>query len=338
MKPTSLKEIYASLNKHSDTIFVVPLIRYSHKQSDYLYLLYKDLIESDEYTIKSISVFKHIKLLTGILRNRNAILHYHWLEFQDFKSLLGLPWKMTCIFLFKMLGGSIVWTLHNEFPHDQRYLKLHSLLHKKMASWATILHVHCEHAATIMQQRLKVNEDKFRWVPHPNFPAVHIDRSQAIGQLNTLYDISLNEKSPILLMFGNISQYKQLEEVSDIIIEQNQDCRLLIAGPIKKGNMGLYRSLLEKQKECERIQIIPEFIPEDRIPLFFNSADLCVYNYREILSSGSFHLATSYNRPVIAPNKGCLSHADGSDRVTLFQKQSELRELLRHYIRNWDHG
>lgn len=111
MEATSLDEIYASVNVDAKTIYVVPLIRYSLKRSDYLYLLYEELLNGEKYTIESISVFNHFKLVVAILKNKNAILHYHWLEFQDLKSLLGMPWKIACIYLFKKLGGNIVWKI-----------------------------------------------------------------------------------------------------------------------------------------------------------------------------------------------------------------------------------
>ncbi|MEX0845933.1 MAG: hypothetical protein WD022_11660, partial [Balneolaceae bacterium] len=213
MEPTSLEEIYASVNKDAKKVYVVPLIRYSHKHSDYLYLLYEDIIQNNKYEISSISVFNHFKLLSGAITHKNAILHYHWLEFQDLKSLFGMPWKIMCVYLFQKLGGNIVWTLHNEFPHDQKYLTLHLFLHKKMAEWADILHVHCEAAIEIMSSRLEAPKEKFRIIPHPEFPAQPIEKERAIDNLNTEFQCQLATGIPILLMFGNISLYKQIDQV-----------------------------------------------------------------------------------------------------------------------------
>lgn len=218
---------------------MVPLIRYSHKKSDYLYLLYEELIEADKYRIESVSVFNHFKLITGKLTQKNAILHYHWLEFQDLKSLLGMPWKLCCVFLFKLLGGNIVWTLHNEYPHDQKYLKLHSFLHKKMANWADALHVHCSLAVKKMSERLETSIDKFWLVEHPSFPADPIPKDEAKELLETKYEVQFQSKYPALLMFGNISRYKQIEKVAEIIIDENLECTLVIAGPVKRK----YRAL-----------------------------------------------------------------------------------------------
>lgn len=332
MEATSLKEIYASINPEAKTIYVVPLIRFEIKKSDYLYLLYEDLIEDEEYSIQPISVFNHIKLVFGLLKNRKkAILHYHWLEFQDMRSLAGMPWKIFCIYLFQKLGGTIVWTLHNEFPHDQKYLKLHEYLHKKMAGWAKILHVHCQTAVQKMCSRLNAPEHKFRLVPHPDFPAFPVDKEEAIGKLNDVYDCQLTGEQPILLMFGNISRYKQIEHVADIIMNADYDCRLLVVGPIKKGNDDLYDELRLKSEQNEKIKVVAKFIPEEHVPWFYSVADYCIFHYREILSSGGYHMAKSYQKEIIAPDLGCLSEEGDHPNVHLFSDEEGLkRELSKH--------
>lgn len=334
MEVTSLKKLYSSVNDRAKTIYVVPLIRYSHQKSDYLYLLYKKLIEEDEFTLRSISVYDHYKLVIGILRSKQAILHYHWLEFQDLKSLLGMPFKLLCIFLFKLLGGNIVWTIHNKFPHDQRYLKLHKIIHTKMAKWADAIHVHCEAAGNSMVGFLKASPDKFKIIPHPVFPAESIDVSKARENLKTNYNCELPEQYPVALMFGNISYYKQIEKVAKIIIDKELSCTLLIAGPVKKGNLCLYEELTELCKRSDKIHMIPQFIPEEQVSWFYSAADFCIFNYREILSSGGYHMAQAYNKPVIAPALGCLSEEGDKPNVSLFNKPEELTSLILNHIKS----
>lgn len=338
MEATSLDEIYASVHPDAETIYVVPLIRYSLKKSDYLYLLYEELIKGEKYTIESISVLNHFKLVAGILRNKNAILHYHWLEFQDFKSLLGMPWKMACIYLFKKLGGTIVWTLHNEFPHDQKYLGLHRYLHKKMAQWSDALHVHCKTAVAKMSPRLNAPVEKFNLVPHPEYPVHPIPKEEALDKLNTHLQRKISSDKPLLLMFGNISRYKQIEKVADIVMGLETECKLLIVGPIKKGNMELYEELEDKQKRSERIRIVPDFISEEHVPWFYSAADICVFNYREILSSGSYHMAQAHHKTIIAPNLGCLSEEQKQPNVHLFETPGELVKLLNQQIKALGNG
>ncbi|MEX0720662.1 MAG: hypothetical protein WD059_08350 [Balneolaceae bacterium] len=334
METKSLEEVYSSLDEHTRIIYVVPLIRYSHQKTDYLYLLYEDLIKSEKFDIQAISVINHFKLVAGILKNKHAILHYHWLEFQDFKSLLGMPWKILCIRLFKLFGGKIVWTLHNEFPHDQKYLKLHSFLHRKMASWADKLHVHCNTAVEIMSNRLDVSKNKFFVRPHPKFPSTIQSKNEAITHLIEEYGCDLQPGIPLLLMFGNISRYKQIEKVAEIVNDLPLESKLLIVGPIKKGNMSLYKELKNLEQGSQRIKLIPRFIKEEHVPWFYNAADICLFNYREILSSGGIHLALSYQRIIISPDKGCISEIQGAQNVHLFENEEEFKKLLIREIKS----
>lgn len=332
MDVKSLKEVYKSVDGRAHTIFVVPLIRFTHQKTDYLYLLYKELLEDEEFEIKSISVFNHFKLVMGILSQKNAILHYHWLEFQDLKSLAGMPWKMLCIALFKLLGGKIVWTLHNEFPHDRRFLGLHVWLHKRMAKWAHKLHVHCASAIPLMSKRLQAPKHKFFVHPHPVFPSEILSKKQAVTRLNEEMGLSLNPETPLLLMFGNISRYKQIEQTANVVISLPIACTLLIVGPIKKGNLKLYKELLQLSQQSERITLIPKFVKEEHVPLYQNAADLCVFNYREILSSGGVNMALSYNNPIIAPDKGCISELVGNENVYLFNTEQEMRAGIIQFL------
>ena len=43
---------------------------------------------------------------------------------------------------FLEAGGALVWTLHNEAPHDGRYLELHRELAARLAQLADVVHVH----------------------------------------------------------------------------------------------------------------------------------------------------------------------------------------------------
>ncbi|MAO64753.1 MAG: hypothetical protein CL666_07110 [Balneola sp.] len=339
MEATSLKEIYASVNPDAKTIYVVPLIRFEVKKSDYLYLLYEELLNDDDYHIQPISVFNHFKLVFGLLKNRKqAILHYHWLEFQDMRSLAGMPWKIFCIYLFQKLGGTIVWTLHNEFPHDQKYLKLHDYLHNKMASWASILHVHCKKAVDIMSERLQAPKDKFRLVPHPDFPAFPVDKNKALQHLNDVYGCDLTGNQPVLLMFGNISRYKQIERVADIVINADYDCRLMIVGPIKKGNDDLYDELAAQSRRSDKIEVVAKFIPEEHVPWFYSASDYCIFHYREILSSGGYHMAKSYQKEIIAPDLGCLSEEGDQPNVHLFKDEEALKSELSKQLKPPENG
>ena len=75
---------------------------------------------------------------------KKIALHYHWLEFQDLKSLLAFPYKLLWFSIFTLFKTPIIWTVHNLEPHDRKWLSFHQWLHRKMAQKTYRLHIHDE--------------------------------------------------------------------------------------------------------------------------------------------------------------------------------------------------
>lgn len=332
MKVTSLSDIYTSLGIDKGTIFVAPLIRHDHSDSDYLYQLYKPLFDLDQYEIQSVSIFGHIKFVLSSILNKKALLHYHWLEFQDFKSLLGMPWKLLCILLFKLFGGTIIWTVHNLEPHDQKWLTAHHLVQRWMGKVSDAIHIHCELSAEMISKKFSVRLNKLYLHPHPLFPATIIQKLESIDYINKKFASNLNFESPLLLLFGNISKYKRIENLLDTIENERLHIQVLIAGPIKKGQQELKTRLIERSNSNDYITLIPDFIEDQDIPYLFGASDFCFYNYKQILTSGAVFMALSYRKKIIAPNIGCLSELSNEPNVQLFSTESEKKVYLKSAI------
>ena len=313
-------------------LYVVPLIRYSYKQSDYLYLLYHDIIENraDKFNVISISVWKHILFVFKSLVSKHVILHYHWLECTDIKSLAGMAYKLICIFLFKATGGHLVWTVHNKMPHDDRFRQLNYKIQSWMAFRADIIHVHCESVIDEIARFYGQPASKFRVVDHPSYPAKKVERNNALFNLNSKRNLSLDTSDTVFLMFGNISSYKRIEDVCRMFTQFPSDKKLLIVGPVKKGQMSCFNTIKQIADSSDNILLIPHFISEKMVPYYMNAADCVVFNYSDILTSGGVELARSYNRKIIAPDMGCLSELD-QENVTLFDSREQLKELLASF-------
>jgi len=325
---TGLKTFYRSVQADLNLLYVVPLIQYQTKNTDYLYLFHKEVIRDDEFEVKTVSVFGHWRFVASRLFNKKAILHYHWLEFQTLKALAGMPWKLLCIILFKLLGGKIIWTIHNEQPHDGKFLTLHLYLHRCMARVADRLHVHCETAQQLMAGKLDVDIKKIHVIPHPAYPVKKRTKPESITVLQNNYDITLQGGFNTLLMFGRISSYKGILEVCEIVANHQLPVNLVIAGRVKYGNIDYHRKIKLYSENNRHIHLFADFIPEKDISAFFGASDIAVFNYKNVLTSGSVQLARDYGLNIVAPNKGCLSELEKEDSVQLFSTSEELKNLL----------
>ena len=329
MKNQSLSDIYSSLGLHDCTVYVVPKIRYNFPVSDYLYLLYKPVIEKNEYSIKSLSVFGHLKFVLVSIFQRKVILHYHWLEFQDMKSFLGMFYKLPCLFFYNIFGGKLVWTIHNLEPHGRKYLKSHLRIHKWMGKIADSVHVHSETASNLVQNKFDIRPEKIHILKHPEFPSTIIDREKSINFLNESFNWNLNDARPIALIWGNIAEYKKIDQILELLKKYDLDLQVVVAGSVKQGEEKLSKRVEKLTSSNPDFYLNVQFIEEEHIPYFFGASDFCLFNFEQILTSGSVEMALSYNKEIIAPRIGDLMELDDA---FLFSNTKELVTLIRSSI------
>lgn len=331
MNEETLLREYQILCQDVQKVYVVPLINFSFKKTNYLYLLYKEFIEKKgNYTfdIESLSVFSHPQIFLSRIKKEKSILHYHWLEISDFQSLCGMVWKIFWISLYKFLNGKIIWTIHNKFPHSNKYIYLNRTVRKYMANIADRLQVHCKTAVDTMAALFNVEKSKFFILNHPEFSIEIIEKEKAVEILNKRFfpdKISAGDK--LFLMFGEIAGYKGIKEIVKIFNSLEEKKKLIIAGTVKKGNIKYYNRFLSAIKNKNKILIYSERISDEDIPVFLNSCDYALFNFKEVLTSGSVVLALNYNKNVIIPFKGCLKELAG-ENIIHFDNEEKLRNIL----------
>ena len=329
MHLNELKDFYDGLSESNPVkLFVAPSIRYTHKKSDYLYLFYKELLESDDFKISDVSAIGHLNFIFYQLFKRDAILHYHWIQYSGFWAGIGFFFKLMCIYLYLMAGGKLVWSLHNKLPPDCKREWLHFKIRRWMAKKSERILVECEAAIDDISTYFSVSPDKFRILPHPGYPPQLMPRAGAIEAINHRYQVQIKVQDRIFLMLGHISSYKQIAKVCKIFSEEATQKKLLIVGPVKKGQMNYYKEIRRSIRNQDNVILIPQFIKEDFVPEFMNATDFVLFNYRDVLVSGGVPLAQSYNKTIILPRKGCLPEME-EENLKFFKTQEELKEIIR---------
>lgn len=325
-----LKNIYKNLSKGVEKIYVVPAIRTGYKQTDYLYQLYKVFLESGNppFTIESLSAAAHPKFFFGSLKNENSILHYHWFELHDYKSFIGILWKIFWIQLYKITGGKVVWTVHNKFPHTHNFIWVNKFFRKYLAKLSDKIHVHCNYAIKIMSAELNVDRKKFFILEHPEFPAKFMEVNTAKSLLTKKYPSINFGNRKTFLMFGNIADYKRINETARLFKDNFKDKLLIVAGQVKLWDTKYFAELQAETENSENVIVIGKLIPEDDVPLFLNSIDYLLFNYRDILTSGGVMMGLSYNKKVITPNIGCIKELVNKD-IIKFESENQMENLKR---------
>ena len=338
MNETSLQVEYQKLCPGVTKVFVVPKVPQKNRDTSYLYQLYKNFLEdsSSQIKIKTFNAAFLPLILLSRLKFEKSILHYHWFEFEDAKSFIGMKWKLFWIIIYKIMGGKIIWTVHNKYPHHNKYIFFNKKIRKFIAKLANRLHIHCESAISSCSEVLGVPENKFFVVRHPEFPSTIIERNKAIENLNQKYlSGKIKAEDKVFLIFGAIAEYKGIKEVINIFNGLDKRNKLLIAGFIKRRNNDYY-SELQLISNKENIFIIGEMISDKDVPYFFCSADCTIFNYRNVLTSGGIHLALAYKKHVIAPLSGCLKELR-NDQINFFEagrnRDKNLIFAIRQFVK-----
>lgn len=333
MSDHSLHDIYSRIQAGYKHVFVVPLIRYDFPKSDYLYLLYSSFIEDKpEVSIHSTSAMGHLKFLLYQVLGKRPILHYHWLEFQDMKSLFGMIYKVKIIWFYRFLGGKIIWTIHNLKPHDGLWLGFHKKLHRWMAKKSDVILVHSTSQIDEVCNRYSIEHSKIEVIPHPVFPAEITDKSSAIDVLNSRFSLNLKPSMNIVGAFGAISKYKNFEKTIEALDESNFSGKFLIFGYVKKGQQSVHNFLDHASKKYSWLIYKPGFVQEKDIPAIMSSMDFCLFNFTDIHNSGGIEMARSYKRKIIAPRIGILKDLESHEDSYLFSNQDQLKTLLKSLL------
>lgn len=311
----TISEFYAARFPDLRQVLVTPSISDPADKNPYLRLLYQD-VDRSSLRLRSISGWQ--QLLAPLLQwasSGEMLWHQHWFQFSGVGTFIRTNVRLLSTVLFQIAGGQVVWTLHNETPHVAKYQRLNEWYRRRLATRVQALHVHNASGARIAEESFGVSASKIVIVPHPVYPAHQVKREEALRVMRE-YGLDLTGKQ-VLLMFGMVARYKGvLEVVRWCNAQQNPRFHLVIAGSVR-GNETDYGRQIESEVKADRCSFLQTHIPEEHVPHFMQIADLVVFNYQRILTSGAVVLCGSYGKKMLLPDLSSLRDEVGSD-ATLF--------------------
>lgn len=265
------------------------------------------LAEGLRQAAPAFAVTQHERLtLSWYLRERRRydIIHLHWAELQYHAGAQLARWQRFASFLLaltlvKLSGARLVYTVHNVSHHERQHERLNQWANWVLLSWADALHVHDQSTASIVQQMIRDKERIFV-IPHGSYVGYYpnwISRQEARTQLG------LEEDDFVYLSLGGLRPYKGIEELIAAFSELSEPRgRLVIAGHAHEPAYAQrIRALAAGDR---RILVFPAHVPDDRVQVYMNAADVCVFPYRQVTTSGAAILALSFKKPIIAPAIG----------------------------------
>jgi len=321
---------YAFLFPEATRLYVSPDIATSAANNPYMRNLYADLSGCSINEPTSLARAYPVEPVWRRLLGEHSVWHHHWLQCSSLRTFSRAFFRLLASAVYRSIGGQVLWTVHNLEPHVQRWRWANRVLTFGMRTVANRLHVHTRAAAREVCQHWGVAPERIVIVPHPSYRVEQTQRATARLKLAEHYGIHLGE-AQAFLVFGMIARYKQVLETLEVFdgLDPNA-AQLVIAGAVR-GNEVDYQAELEQRLGRGPVSLCARFIPEDHVSWFFGAADVVLFNYRQILTSGAVHLARDYARPVWIPDHAALTDLVGDD-VVRFADQDHLRERVRQHL------
>ncbi len=207
----------------------------------------------------------------------------------------------------KCRGVKIIWTMHNEVPHDTADIAFHEMVSREIAKLSDIIHVHFPEACTLLTEKYDVRPEKIHLMPHGVYEDCY---GEKLPKAEARKQLGLPEDGLIILNLGNLKWYKGIDKAIEAFNESHDSSLyLLIAGkPTDNKMKNFLRASCEKQP---RIILKQGKIRDKHISLFLSAADVFIFPTSRFFTSGSVLLALTYNLPVIGIPKNHLKLFEG---------------------------
>jgi glycosyltransferase involved in cell wall biosynthesis len=195
------------------------------------------------------------------------------------------------------------------------------LLRKDLSAYIT----HSESDKKLIAQRYNIDPGSIYVIPHGLYDqyGTPFDSNTAKEQL------SINEEF-VVLSFGLIRKYKGIPDLikafEQLPSEILQNSRLLIVGEIWDDRKEI-KDQIAASPFKNKITLLDEYVPDERVSLYFSAADVVVLPYLRASQSGIAHIAMVFGKPVVVSRVGGLEESMADYDGTFFVESGNIQEL-----------
>jgi glycosyltransferase involved in cell wall biosynthesis len=207
-----------------------------------------------------------------------------------------LPMDLWLVQFLQRRGTRVVLTVHDLLPHDtgERYKKLFKNLYSEMDA----IICHSDHIAEQLIADFGVPHEKIDVIPHgPFFYDLPTPGAQSI-----MRSFGLAEASPLFLFQGLIFPYKGVDLLLDawqLVEETSAGAHLMIAGTGSPELLDQLRAQIERLG-LQHVHLQFRFITTEELVTLYRAADVVVYPYRAVTTSGALATGLALGKTIVA--------------------------------------
>lgn len=188
-------------------------------------------------------------------------------------------------------NSTVVFICHNVVDHEESWWK--SVITKRVLRHGSSFIVHTREDRRRLLELL--GNVSVRVCPHPiysQFQSSSVELPRR-GELE-------------LLFFGFVRRYKGLDVLLEALSQtRRHDVFLRVVGEFWESEAE-YQKLIKEYDLLDRVEVVADYVSEDKAAAYFRRADFVVLPYRSATGSGVIGLAYNFDKPVIVTNVGGL--------------------------------
>jgi len=243
-----------------------------------------------------------LKLLEGILNlcaltvrfiiSPPNIIHVQYLSMLRTRAPLDLWFVQFC----QWRGAKIVLTVHDLLPHDsgERY-KAKYIAFYRMTDWIIC---HSDVVRSRLATEFLIHQEKVSVIPHGPF---FYDLPATAGE-DTLRSFALDPDKVLVLWQGIIFPYKGIDlllRAWQLVEAKCSDICLVVAGTGAPDLLQTIRAQVE-ELGLKQVKLHFRFISSEELVALYRAADVVVYPYRAITTSGALATGLALGKTVVA--------------------------------------
>jgi glycosyltransferase involved in cell wall biosynthesis len=210
-----------------------------------------------------------------------------------------LPFEIWFLKAVKKQKIKLVYTVHNVLPHDtgKKFAATFQRLYGEMDA----LICHTDAAKSRLVREFSVDRKRAWVIPHG--PLLHDAKTRSAQTSKA--ELCFPQDETLVLWQGIVRPYKGLDFLLAAwskIDARSLKARLLIVGTGESGLLKAIKEQIARLDLQESVRVDFRFVPDEELPKYYQAADVMVYPYREVTTSGALMTALAYRKPIVATN------------------------------------
>jgi glycosyltransferase involved in cell wall biosynthesis len=271
-----------------------------------------------------------VALLVRFSISRPDIVHVQWIPMVRRVSL-----EIWFLKLVRAMGCKLVYTVHNLLPHDtgKDFVPVFRSIYHQMDA----LICHSAGAKDQLVREFSLDSDRVCVIPHG--PLLHDGNPLSSEEAKSSLGVRAGEV--LVLWQGFIRPYKGLDFLLESwrrIDADQAKARLVLAGSGTPEALQALREQILALGLQGSVILELRYLGDDELPVYFQAADIAVYPYKEVTTSGALMTAVAYGKAIVATKLSAFEELLGESSATLIEygDVDGFAEALKRLIQNPD--